>query len=151
MTAFYFRASSVDVVDGDTVDVELDIGLGLTWRGRLRLSGLNAPETHSRRPLEKRAGQVVARMVLDWLKRPLSPTHARWVRSASKPEKYGRLLGDVVEVDAAGNVGENGQVFPVLVDSLATHLLRARAVKAYHGEAKPVWTDDELAAIVAAE
>lgn len=151
MTAFYFRAGRLVVVDGDTLDVELDVGIGIRWNGRLRLAGLNAPETHSRRPLEKRAGQSVADRVRAWLERPRAPSHALWVRSASKPEKFGRLLGDVIEVDAIGSVGPHGVVFPSLVASLAGELLRVGAVKAYHGDAKPVWTDDELAAVIAAE
>ena len=95
------RAVVIKVVDGDTVDTEVDFGCGLTLRpagkfklGRFRLYGINAPET--KRPagmtdaegeIEKAAGEKAkARMA------SLLPMGKTIYVQMKKPDKYGRWL-----------------------------------------------------------
>jgi micrococcal nuclease len=45
-----------NVVDGDTVDVEIDLGWDLYYRERIRLAGINAPEVRTKDQEEKLDG-----------------------------------------------------------------------------------------------
>jgi micrococcal nuclease len=85
----YRLRALVRVVDGDTVDLDLDLGFSLTLRQRVRLYGIDAPELRSRDPQEKAKGQESQRFVAQWFERP-GPVLVR----TTKEEKYGRMLAD---------------------------------------------------------
>jgi micrococcal nuclease len=54
---FVYRLKAVaKVVDGDTVDLDLDLGFSITLRQRVRLYGIDAPEVHTKDPIEKAKG-----------------------------------------------------------------------------------------------
>jgi len=76
------------VVDGDTVDADIDLGFGITISHRIRLKGINAPETKTLNLEEKQAG-ITARL---WLEKELSKP-GEWVIETTKEDKYGRILG----------------------------------------------------------
>jgi micrococcal nuclease len=87
---FVYRLKAVaKVVDGDTVDLDLDLGFSITIRQRMRLIGLDAPELRSKDPVEKAKGQESQAFVSQWFERP----GAVLVRT-TKEEKYGRMLAD---------------------------------------------------------
>ena len=52
-----YKINVLRVVDGDTVDVNIDLGFG-TWihKERIRLKGIDTPESRTRDPEEKKAG-----------------------------------------------------------------------------------------------
>lgn len=80
----------VDVTDGDTVDVRLDLGFAISVRKRVRLAGINAPESRTTDRAEKALG-IEAK---EWLRAAVEG--AALVVSTDKPdstEKYGRVLG----------------------------------------------------------
>ncbi len=85
----YRLKAMVKVVDGDTVDLELDLGFSITLRQRVRLTGLDAPEIHSKDPAEKARGQESLAFVSQWFQQP-GPVLVR----TTKEEKYGRMLAD---------------------------------------------------------
>jgi len=76
------------VVDGDTIDVDIDLGFGITISHRIRLKGINAPETKTLDLEEKNKG-IQARL---WLEKELSKP-GEWVIETTKEDKYGRMLG----------------------------------------------------------
>ncbi len=51
-----FKAKVKRVVDGDTLDVEIDLGFHLTLSERIRLIGVDTPETRTSDPVEKANG-----------------------------------------------------------------------------------------------
>ena len=64
---FEYKASLVKVVDGDTIDVDLDLGFGV-WlkKQRVRLYGINTPESRTRDLEEKkRGGRILADVLAD--------------------------------------------------------------------------------------
>ena len=63
-----YDAKIVRVVDGDTVDADIFLGFDITMRQRLRLYGVNAPETRSRDPVEKARGLKAKEFLVDALK-----------------------------------------------------------------------------------
>jgi micrococcal nuclease len=68
---FVYRLKAlVKVVDGDTLDLDLDLGFSLVLRQRVRLYGLDAPEIRSKDPSEKAKGQESQAFVSAWFGRP---------------------------------------------------------------------------------
>ena len=60
----YEYAAKVDrVVDGDTVDVTLDLGFSIQYQARVRLLGINTPESRTRDKAEKAEEQAEAAAV----------------------------------------------------------------------------------------
>ena len=77
------------VVDGDTIDLDLDLGFSITLRQRVRLIGIDAPETRTRDAAEKARGLETRDYVAGWFKRP-----GQVLVRTTKEEKYGRMLAD---------------------------------------------------------
>jgi micrococcal nuclease len=93
-TPYITRLASVArVVDGDTLDLDLDLGFSVTLRQRVRLIGIDAPEVRTRDDAEKARGLQAQRFVVEWLQRP----GLVWVRT-TKDDKYGRMLADCFRV-----------------------------------------------------
>lgn len=78
------------IIDGDTVDLDIDLGFGLTLSQRVRLKNINAPETKTL-DLEEKAKGLEAK---EWLKKELSP-QKEWIIETTKEDKYGRILGTI--------------------------------------------------------
>lgn len=78
------------IVDGDTVDIDIDLGFGITVSQRIRLKGLNAAETKTLDLTEKSKGLAAK----EWLKKELS-REGEWIIETfkDKEDKYGRILG----------------------------------------------------------
>lgn len=97
MGSWTVPAKVIRVVDGDTLDVDLDLGWHITYRAKVRLAGLNCPELHTPEGVaaaEWVTGQLTAphpdRMVITW--RPV-------VVKSHSLDKYGRVLGTVYWAD----------------------------------------------------
>jgi micrococcal nuclease len=84
---YIYKASLIRVVDGDTVDLIIDLGFD-TFRGeRFRLYGIDAPEMRTEAGKEAKA----------WLEDALMPLEAIYVqtlqhKTKAKRDKYGRFL-----------------------------------------------------------
>ncbi len=89
------------IVDGDTVDLDIDLGFGITISHRVRLKGINAPETKTLDLEEKNKG-IQARL---WLEKELSRS-GEWVIETTKEDKYGRILGTLYLVGDPVTVNE---------------------------------------------
>lgn len=62
---YHYKAEVVDIVDGDTVDVIIDLGFNTFKKQRLRLKDIDAPENRTRNKLEKKAGLLVEEYLKD--------------------------------------------------------------------------------------
>lgn len=95
---YEYKATVWRVVDGDTIDIDIDLGFRITVRQRCRLRGLNCPE---KRGETKEAGIQATRFTEQWLggvAHQSGATYAPIVIRSSKPyadDKYGRFLVDV--------------------------------------------------------
>ena len=79
------------VVDGDTIDVDIDLGFNITYYQRVRLAGIDTPESRTTDKKEKALGLEVK----DRLKKAIDAA-TNVVIKTEKPdssEKYGRILG----------------------------------------------------------
>lgn len=80
----------VKVVDGDTIVAVLDLGFGIFKTERMRLEGIDTPESITKDKEEKALGMEAKQYLKDWLK----GQSALRVKT-SKDDKYGRTLGIV--------------------------------------------------------
>jgi micrococcal nuclease len=76
------------VIDGDTVDLDIDLGFGVTLTHRVRLKDVNAAETRTLNAEEKTKGLAAK----EWLKKELA-REGEWIIETTKEDKYGRILG----------------------------------------------------------
>jgi micrococcal nuclease len=89
------------VIDGDTVDVDIDLGFGITLSHRVRLKDINAAETRTK-DIEEKAEGIKARL---WLEKELS-RKGEWIIDTTKEDKYGRILGTLYLVGDPVTVNE---------------------------------------------
>ena len=95
-SCYNFRVTEINrVVDGDTIDVTIDLGFDLYKKERVRVAGVDTPEKRTR-DLEEKALGIDA---TNWLKKKLEDTIAGDEELSIRTElvggmgKYGRLLG----------------------------------------------------------
>ena len=95
-SCYNFRVVSIDkVLDGDTIDVTIDLGFDLYKKERVRVAGVDTPEKRTR-DLEEKALGLDATY---WLKKKLEDTISGEDELTIRTElvggmgKYGRLLG----------------------------------------------------------
>ena len=101
----------VRVIDGDTVDLVLDLGFGLFKKERVRIAGVDTPEKRTRNLKEKKLGYDATDFVEKWF-----ATDRDIVVRTEKDGKYGRLLGWIHSNDTCLNheIIEGGWGWPYL-------------------------------------
>lgn len=80
------------VIDGDTVDVVLDLGFGLTMDQRVRVGGIDTPEKRTKDEEEKKFGLAATAYAEKWFAENADKLIVRTKLDGSTG-KYGRLLG----------------------------------------------------------
>jgi len=89
---YEYRVKKVlKIVDGDTIDVDIDLGFNISYYQRVRLAGIDTPESRTTDKKEKTLGLEVK----DRLKKAVDAA-TKIVIKTEKPdssEKYGRILG----------------------------------------------------------
>jgi len=106
------------IIDGDTIDVDIDLGFDC-WlhKQRIRLHGIDTPESRTRDLEEKKYGLAAKAFVEKFI--PLGSTA---LLNTKEKGKYGRYLGD----------------FKVKNQWLCTELLKHRHAVRYEGQSKKV-------------
>ena len=94
---YEYRAKVIKVIDGDTVDVDIDLGFGISLNNeRVRIMGIDTPESRTRDKVEKKFGLASKAR----LKELLGKTTVLKTQINKKGEdmkgKFGRVLGDFV-------------------------------------------------------
>jgi len=92
---YEYRTNLIKVVDGDTVDVDIDLGFGIWLRNeRVRIMGIDTPESRTRDKVEKLFGKAASKRLKELLgKRPVLKTQVARDGEDMKG-KFGRILGD---------------------------------------------------------
>lgn len=98
VSVYEYSCTIVKVVDGDTADVDIDLGFGV-WlkKQRIRFYGIDTPESRTRDLEEKKYGLMAKDIVLHYL--PIGSTQTLRTRQDGKG-KYGRILGEFLIHDA---------------------------------------------------
>ena len=89
---YIYRIKSVGkVVDGDTIDADIDLGFDISLTKRIRLAGIDTPESRTADANEKKLGLEAK----DWLKHRLQFAKDIIIKTElpDSTEKYGRIIG----------------------------------------------------------
>ena len=102
---YEYRVKKVlKVVDGDTIDVDIDLGFDISYTQRVRLAGIDTPESRTTDKVEKALGLEVKeklKKAIDAAKDIIIVTE-----KPDSTEKYGRILGWVYLDKAAKSINE---------------------------------------------
>jgi len=115
---YEYNCTVEKVVDGDTIDVVLDLGFDILYKSRVRLFGIDTPESRTRNKDEKVRGKMAGA----FLKEAIEDGEKVVIQTKLKDSKgkYGRVLGDVV-VDG------------ININQL---MVKCHLAVAYHGQSK---------------
>ena len=92
-----YKCTILRVVDGDTVDVDIDLGFGVWMRKeRIRVLGIDTPESRTRDKTEKVYGNLAKEFVKDFL--PIGSKQTL-ITEKDKTGKFGRILGKFLVYD----------------------------------------------------
>jgi micrococcal nuclease len=94
---YTYKGRVIKVVDGDTLDVEIDLGFDIKHNIRVRLLNVHAPEIHSvkRGSEEYIRGMEAKEKVDQWV---ASNPEVRILTVKDKKEKFGRYLAEVWDI-----------------------------------------------------
>lgn len=98
---YEYKVNILRVVDGDTVDVDIDLGFGIWLRNeRVRIMGIDTPESRTRDKVEKKFG-LAAKARLKSLLGKTAVLKTQIDKSGGDAKgKFGRILGDFDVYDA---------------------------------------------------
>jgi micrococcal nuclease len=87
----YYVRKVENVVDGDTIDVLIDLGFDILFQSRVRLAGIDTPESRTRDLAEKALGLESK----EYLKKHLKDAKSIIIKTEkmNSTEKFGRILG----------------------------------------------------------
>ena len=108
-SCYNFRVIKIDkVLDGDTIDVTIDLGFDLYKKERVRIAGVDTPEKRTRDLEEKELGIHATNWLKDKLEGAISGDDDLVIRTelVGGVGKYGRLLGWCYIGDAAVSLNE---------------------------------------------
>ena len=125
----YFVREVKKVVDGDTIDVVIDLGFSILFESRVRLAGIDTPESRTTDKMEKALG-LESKKYLEY-RIKAARTVVIKTEKLDSSEKYGRILGWIY-LDGEGN-------------SLNTEMIEKGYAWGYLGDTK-VKNFEELAA-----
>ena len=126
---YEYKAKILRVVDGDTVDVDIDLGFGVWLRNeRVRIMGIDTPESRTRDKQEKRFGLLAKERLKELLPKGKDSVLRTQIDKDGEDAKgkFGRILGNFVY-----GHGHNGR-FTMVTDIL---IKEGHAV-AYYGQNK---------------
>lgn len=89
---YIYRIKSViKVVDGDTIDADIDLGFDISLTKRIRLAGIDTPESRTKNLKEKALGLESK----EWMKKTLAGANDILIKTElpDSTEKYGRIIG----------------------------------------------------------
>ncbi len=119
---FTYACTITKIIDGDTVDVDIDLGFSIVLRNqRVRLYGCDTPESRTRDLVERRYGFAAKRFVTNFL--PVGKS-AKLV--SHDKGKFGRILGEFIVYNPVNDCEE----------SLKDIMIREHIAVAYHGQSK---------------
>ena len=81
------------VVDGDTVDADIDLGFSIIFQSRIRLYGIDTPESRTRNLDEKARGKLASNFLKDSIQKASS---VKVKTKLDKKGKFGRVLGSII-------------------------------------------------------
>jgi len=110
---YEYKIKSVDhLVDGDTFDCTVDLGFNISHKIRVRMYGINTPESRTR-DLEEKARGLESKKRLTEL---LEQHEGNLILQTNKKGKYGRYLGTIFADQNAGDGQEQTNINRQLIE-----------------------------------
>ena len=97
---YEYQATMTRVIDGDTIEVAIDLGFRIAVRETVRLAGINCPEHNTD------AGKAATKAVEEWFADQGSRCVIKTRKAEGETEKYGRYLAQVVSRHGADLVAD---------------------------------------------
>jgi micrococcal nuclease len=122
---YEYKVEVIKVVDGDTIDVNIDLGFGMSYnKQRVRLMGIDTPESRTRDLEEKVYGKAAKK----FLKQLLASGNVSLV--SHDKGKFGRILGELFVKDNEGH--------PVFETNISVNqaMINNHHAVAYNGQSK---------------
>ena len=115
---YEYRVEIVKVIDGDTVDVNIDLGFGV-WlhKERVRLYGIDTPESRTSDKEEKVYGLMAKDFLIEWIS---AGNVTLKTKTYDAKGKFGRILGELWVFDT----------------NLNQKMIDEHLAVAYHGQSK---------------
>lgn len=98
---YTYKARLIKIIDGDTVDAEIDLGFGVFLKQRIRLYGINTPETRTTDLSEKEKGLAAKQRLTELLDKEFIVETL-----LNKRGKFGRVLG-ILHIEAEDGTRTN--------------------------------------------
>ena len=119
---YEYRCNVVRVIDGDTVDVDIDLGFGVWMRKqRIRMYGMDTPESRTRDLEEKKYGLAAK----DFLKGMLDDPKGIVLKTHKDGKgKFGRILGELWRISDYAD------------QSINDYMIDKHHAVAYYGQSK---------------
>ena len=94
----------INVIDGDTIDVDIDLGFDISLLRRVRMAGIDTPESRTTDKAEK----VLGLEAKEYLKKMMKDAKTIAIKTElpDSSEKYGRILGWVYIDNASKSINE---------------------------------------------
>lgn len=125
---YEYNAKCLRVVDGDTVDVMIDLGFSTWKKVRVRLDGINTPESRTRDKEEKKRG-LAAKARLQEI---IEINDSEFLLRVNGIGKYGRALGEIM----VKTVGRNPEDISLTLKNVNKQLITEGHAVEYHGGAR---------------
>jgi micrococcal nuclease len=93
---YEYKCNITRVVDGDTVDAEIDCGFDIIFKSRIRLYGIDTPESRTRDLDEKARGKLASQFIKDKI---VKAELVKVKTKLDKKGKFGRVLGSIIADD----------------------------------------------------
>ena len=126
---YEYKCKLVKVVDGDTIDIDIDLGFGV-WlqKQRIRLYGIDTPESRTSDATEKIYGMAAKQFLTKW-----TNSGGLTIKTHKDAKgKFGRILGELFMKTSVGELSVNQS----LVEN--SHAVR------YYGQSKEVLLSEHL-------
>ena len=94
---YEYRCKVLKIIDGDTVDVDIDLGFGIVLKNeRVRVMGIDTPESRTRDKVEKQFGLAAKKRLKEMLDNKSGPILKTQINKKGEDMKgkFGRILGD---------------------------------------------------------
>jgi endonuclease YncB( thermonuclease family) len=139
-SCYNFRVVEINrVLDGDTIDVTIDLGFDLYKKERVRVAGVDTPEKRTKDDEEKALGYDATHWLEDKLTGAISGDDDLVIRTdlVGGVGKYGRLLGWLYIGDAEVSLNEQmiaeGYAFPYDGGTKVKDFEQLREIRRAHG------------------
>jgi micrococcal nuclease len=125
----YHVKKVTNVVDGDTIDVDIDLGFDISFSSRVRLAGIDTPESRTTNKAEK----VLGLEAKEYVKSKIKDAKEVVIKTEKmdSSEKYGRILGWIFLDGSKVSVNEQ-----MIADGYAWGYLGDTKVKDFEALAK---------------